>query len=149
MKPRALREAGRLGLAATGIAIALLPFFKLDDYTPNGWDASWWIRLALIASLIGLVVERLRLAAAAIAVATIALRLAVPPDFGLDYDGLNVPTERAFGVYVALAAAITALLAELARRRAQPAPPDPSPGSPRSGTEAEGSASGSAGPAPA
>ena len=143
----------RIALALTGLAIALLPWFRLDDYAPNGWDASWWIRLALLAVIAGLLVPesspRLRLAAAAVAVAAIAFRLIVPPDFGFDYDGLDVPTERAFGAWVGLATALAALLAEALPLRARPAPPDPSPGSPRSGTAAEASASEPAGPAPA
>jgi hypothetical protein len=144
-----VRHLPRAGLAACGLAIALLPFFKLDDHTPNGWDASWWIRLALLAALVGIVAERLRLAAAAVAVVAIAFRLAVPPDFGFAYDGLDVPTDRAWGAYVALATALAALLAEGLRLRARPAPPDPSPGSPRSGTGPEASSAGPAGPAPA
>ena len=142
----------RIAFALTGLAIVLLPWFELDDYTPNGWDASWWIRLALLAVLVGLAVPeggRLRAALAAVAVAAIGFRLAVPPDFGFDYDGLDVPTERAFGAYVALATALAALLAEALRLRGRPAPPDPSPGSPRSGTGAEASSAGPAGPAPA
>ena len=147
-EPR-LRLAARISLAVCGLAIVLLPWYELDEYTPNGWDASWWIRLALLAVLIGIAVERLRLAMAAIVVAAIALRLIVPPDFGFDYDGLDVPTERAFGAWVALAAALTALAAEVLRLRARPAPPDPTPGSPRSGTGSAASSSGPAGPAPA
>ena len=145
----------RGAFALTGLAIVLLPWFRLDDYTPNGWDASWWIRLALLAALLGLALgpaeeaARLRVALAAVAVAAIGFRLAVPPDFGFDYDGLEVPTERAFGAWVALATALAALLAEALRLRARPAPPDPSPGSPRSDTAPEASASGSGGPAPA
>ncbi len=140
----------RIALAATGIAVALLPWFELDEYTANGWDASWWIRLALVAVLVGMIVEgRARIALTAVAVAAIAFRLAVPPDFGFDFDGLDVPTERAFGAWVALATALAALLAEALRLRARPAPPDPSPGSPRSGTGSEASSSAPAGPAPA
>ena len=149
-EPR-LRLAARIAFAATGIAIAVLPWFELDEYTPNGWDASWWIRLALLAVIVGLVATdaRARVAAAGVAVAAIAFRLIVPPDFGFDYDGLDVPTERAFGAWVALATALTALAAEALRLRARPAPTDPSPGSPRSGTGSAASSSAPAGPAPA
>jgi peptidoglycan/LPS O-acetylase OafA/YrhL len=160
-EPRSQREAARLALAArlafaaTALAVVLLPWYTLDDYTPNGWDASWWIRLALLAALLGLALGaageagRLRHALAAAAVAAIAFRLAVPPDFGFDFDGLDVPTERAWGAYVGLATALGALLAEGLRLRARPAPPDPSPGSLRSGTGSEASSSAPAGPAPA
>ena len=145
----------RAGFAILGLAVVVLPWYRLDDYTPNGWDATWWARLALLAAVVGLATahdERLtkvRLAAAAIAVTAVAWRLAVPPDFGFAFDGLDVPTERRVGAPIALAAALLALAAELLRLRARPAPPDPSPGSPRSGTAGEASASGPAGPAPA
>jgi hypothetical protein len=154
----------RIGFALTGLAVVLAPWYALDDYVPNGWDATWWARVALIASLAGLALAsagaagvrlpmapeaaaRIRLALAAVAVAAIAFRLAVPPDFGFGFDGLDVPTERRVGAPLALAGALTALVAEtLQVRRARPGP---SPGSPRSGTAGEASASGPAGPAPA
>ena len=145
----------RAAFAATALATVFLPWFALGEYTPNGWDATWWARLALLASLFGLALAsvpgagRLRVAAAAIAAAAIALRLAIPPDFGFGYDGLDVPTERRIGAPVALATALVALATELLRLRARPARPDPSPDSPRSDTAAEASASGPAGPAPA
>ena len=143
----------RAAFGLTGLAVVLLPWYRLDDYTPNGWDATWWARLALLAAVAGLALapfaaERLRLAMAAVAVAAIAFRLAFPPDFGFAFDGLDVPTERAVGIYVALAAALVALITEL-RLRARPARPAQSPDSRRSDTGAEASASGPAGPAPA
>lgn len=144
-EPRAL--AARLAFAATALAIVLLPWFRLDDYTPNGWDATWWARLALLAVLAGLALtavpgtERIRVGLAAVTVAAIALRLAIPPDFGFAFDGLDVPTERRIGAPVALATALAALLLEALRLRARPARPDPSPGSPRSDTAAGASAS--------
>ena len=148
-EPRWLRRAARVGFAILALATVLLPWYRLDDYTPNGWDATWFARIALVAAAVGLVAgpSRVRVAAAAMAVLAVAYRLAVPPDFGFAFDGLEVPTERRIGVAVALAAALTALVAELLR--APRARPDPSPGSPRSGTAAEASASEPAGPAPA
>lgn len=143
----------RAGFAVLALATVLLPWYRLDDYTPNGWDATWWARLALTAAVVGLALgsvkgmSRIRLAAAGIAVLAIAYRLAVPPDFGFAFDGLEVPTERGIGAPIALAGALTALAAELLRARR--ARPGPSPGSPRSGTAAEASASEPAGPAPA
>ena len=150
-----LGNLARLGFALTAAAAVLLPWFRLDDYEPSGWDASAWGKVAALAAVAGLALAsgdalaKVRLALAATAVAAIALRLAVPPDFGFAFDGLEVPTERAIGAPVALATASLALVAELLRLRARPARPDPSPGSPRSGTAAEASASGPAGPAPA
>ena len=150
-----MRDAARLGFAATALATVLLPWFRLDDYTPNGWDATAWGKVALIAALLGLALSHaeragpVRAALAAIAVLAIALRLAVPPDFGFAFDGLDVPTERRIGAPVALATALLALVAETFRLRARAAPPGPSPDSPRSDTAGEASASGPAGPAPA
>ncbi len=150
-----LANLARAGFALTALAVVLAPWYRLGDYTPNGWDATWWARLALLAAVVGLAIAhveelaRVRLAAAAVAVLAIAFRLAVPPDFGFGFDGLEVGTERAVGAPIALAAALLALGPEALRLRARPAPPDPSPGSPRSGTAAEASASGPAGPAPA
>ena len=139
--------------AICGLAVVVLPWYRLDDYTSNGWDATWWARLALLAAVVGLATAqveraaRVRLAAAAVAALAIAFRLVAAPDFGFAFDGLDVPTERHVGAPIALAAALLALGAELHRaRRARPAP---SPDSPRSGTAGEASASGSAGPAPA
>ena len=154
-EPRALREAARLGFALTGLAVVLLPWYRLDDYTPNGWDATAWGKVALLAAAAGLALAsagalpQARAGLAAAAVAAIAFRLAVPPDFGFAFDGLEVPTERAIGAPVALATALLALAAELLRLRARRARPGPSPDSPRSGTAAEASASGPADPAPA
>jgi peptidoglycan/LPS O-acetylase OafA/YrhL len=150
-----LRDLARAGFAITALAVVLLPWFRLDDYTPNGWDATWWARLALLAAVGGLVLAsidrapQLRLALALVASAAIAFRLVVPPDFGFAFDGLEVPTERRVGAPLALAAALLALAVESARLRARPARPGPSPDSPRSDTAAEASASGPAGPAPA
>ena len=150
-----LPNLSRAAFALLGLAVVLLPWYRLDDYTPNGWDATWWARLALLAAVVGLALAhvdelgRVRLAAAAIAVLAVAFRLAVPPDFGFAFDGLEVPTERAPGAPVALAAALLALAAEVLRLRGRAAGTDPTPGSPRSGTAGEASASGPAGPAPA
>ena len=147
------RNLARAGFAILGLAVVALPWYSLDDYTPNGWDATWFARIALIAAVVGLATAdaaglgRVRLAAAAVAVAAVAFRLIAPPDFGFGFDGLDVPTERSFGAPVALAGALTALAAESLRARR--ARTGPSPGSPRSGTAAEASASGPAGPAPA
>ena len=158
-----LGNAARVAYAATALAIVLLPWFRLDDYVPNGWEATWWARLALLACILGLALAsmeaagrrplqprlaaRVRVTLAAVAVAAIALRLAVPPDFGFAFSGLEVPTERRIGAPVALATALLALVLELLRAR--PARPDPSPDSQRSGTAAEASAAGPSGPAPA
>jgi hypothetical protein len=160
-EPRGLRKLSRAGFAITALAVVLAPWYALDDYVPNGWDATWWARLAALAGMALASAEaararlpldrrlaaRIRIGLAALAAAAVAFRLAVPPDFGFAFDGLEVPTERRVGPVLALAAALLALGAELAlERRARSAP---IPGSPRSGTAAEGSASGPAGPAPA
>jgi hypothetical protein len=131
--------------AVLGLSVVLLPWYALDDYVPNGWDATWWARVALAAALAGLALAsagrapRAQLALAAIALAAVVFRLADPPDFGFGFDGLDVPTARRAGPWVAVGAALLALLAlapELRRER-----PLPAPDSPRSGTGPAASAS--------
>ena len=148
-----MRHLARAGFALTALATVLLPWYRLDDYVPNGWDATAWGKVALLAAIAGLALASVeeaasaRIALAALAVAAIAFRLAVPPDFGFAFDGLDVPTELRPGALVALLGALLALVAELLQERR--ARTGPSPDSPRSGTGAEASASGPAGPAPA
>ena len=140
----------RAGFALAALAIVLLPWFALDDYVPNCWDATWFARVALVACLAGIALTslelhpRARAALAAVAIAAAAFRLAVPPDFGFGFDGLDVPTERRVGPWAALAGLVLALLAELAGLRASP-----SPGSPPPDTAAAPPASAPEGPAPA
>jgi peptidoglycan/LPS O-acetylase OafA/YrhL len=148
-----LHNLARIGFAVTALAVLLAPWYRLDDYVPNGWDASWWVRLAFVAALAGLALAstnvnpQARIMLAVVAVGAIAFRLAIPPDFGFAFDGLDVPTERRVGAPLGLAGALLVLVAELLQeRRARTAR---SPGSPRSGTAEEASASGPAGPAPA
>jgi hypothetical protein len=134
--------AGRLralAIAASGVAglsVVLLPWYRLDAYEPNGWDATWWARAALAAALlniVGLRFHRTGLAAlaAALALALIAIRTASPPDFGFAFDGLKVPVERQAGCWVALGSSLLALLASswLAWARAEAASPPPAPSS--------------------
>jgi hypothetical protein len=120
-KPRALAIAA---CALLALAVALTPWYALDEYVPNGWDATRWARAAALLALGAIVavrIDRLREAAilTAIAAACVAFRTIVPPDFGFAFDGLDVPVERRWGLFVALAAAIVALAAtlRLARRR--------------------------------
>ena len=119
-EPRRLRAASRAGFAIAALAVVLAPWYRLDDYVPNGWDATWWARLALLASLLGLVLAsmpeagRIRIALAAVAVAAIAFRLAVVPDFGFGFDGLDVPVARRWGLFVALGVSIVATAATAA-----------------------------------
>ena len=106
--------------AVVALAVVLTPWFALDEYVPNGWDATWWARGAAIAALLAIValrMERHAIAAGLIVLALgcIAVRVIAPPDFGFGFDGLDVPTERRWGIYVALGAAVVALLASLAR----------------------------------
>jgi hypothetical protein len=109
-----------------GLAVVLTPWFALDDYKPNGWDATWWARGAAILAVLAIVALRLdrgRIAAALIgaALACVLVRLIAPPDFGFAFDGLDVSTERRWGIYVALAAALVALVAGALRLRGRPA----------------------------
>ena len=122
-----LRAAAIGGAALLALATVLTPWFALDDYTPNGWDATWWARLALLAAVVAIVALRLgedRPAAAllALALACVAFRAIFPPDFGFGFDGLDVGTERNWGLWVALAGAVVGLVAAvlLARRGTAP-----------------------------
>jgi hypothetical protein len=132
--------AGRLRVLAiaasaiVGLSVVLLPWYRLDAYEPNGWDATWWARAALAAALANIVSirfgrHRLAVAAAALGLAFIALRVASPPDFGFGFDGLTVPVERQAGCWVALGSSLLALLASSrlawARPEAAPRPPAP------------------------
>ena len=129
--------------AVLALSVALLPWYALDDYEPNGWDATWWARAAALAALATIVLLRLpgrdreATIAAALGLAFVALRVIDPPDFGFGFDGLKVPVERQAGCWVALASAALALAASL-RLAWSPAPPPaaapeqpgPAPGQP-------------------
>ena len=125
--------AANAGLA---LSVLVLPWYALDDYVSNGWDASWLLRGVLALALVNIVLARIggatRLAASAAAgaVALVAVRVAVPPDFGFDFDGLDVPVERRVGCWVGLGAAALAFIAaalELrggaGRRHSEASPP--------------------------
>jgi peptidoglycan/LPS O-acetylase OafA/YrhL len=129
LRPRAIHfedRARALAIAAAALvalSVALTPWYALDEYVPNGWDATWWARAAAAAAiataaLLQLTRDREATALAAIALACVAFRTAVLPDFGFAFDGLSVPVERRWGLYLALAAAIVALAvcARIARR---------------------------------
>ena len=117
-------------LASSGLlaaSILLLPWYGLGAYEPNGWDATFWLRVALVLAVLNLVGVRARERAsgsvplAAAALVLVALRVLLPPDFGFDFDGLEVPVERRVGAWIGLAAAAGALAAALAGR-SPPAP---------------------------
>jgi hypothetical protein len=98
------------------LSVVLTPWYALGDYIPNGWDATWWARIALLAALAGTLALRFgrrreAIALIAVALACVALRAIVVPDFGFAFDGLKVPVERRWGIWVALAAGAVALVA--------------------------------------
>jgi hypothetical protein len=131
---RSVRAVAVTAAAVTGLAVVLLPWYALDDYEPNGWDATWWARAAAAAALVTIVALRLghpRLGAviAALGAAFIAYRTAQPPDFGFAFDGLKVPMERRAGCWVALGSSLLALLSSARLAWARPAPPPPAPSS--------------------
>jgi hypothetical protein len=122
LRPRAIHVEDRAlalalaGAALVALSVALTPWYALDEYAPNGWDATWWARAAAVAALATMVALRIgrhREAAvlAAVALACVVFRTAVLPDFGFAFDGLEVPVERRWGLYVALAGAVVALVA--------------------------------------
>ena len=113
-------------LVAFALCTLLLPWYALGEYVASGWQATWLARVALIAAVAAAVVLRLphgartlRIAGglSLLAVVLTAIRVAVPPDFGFDFGGLEVPVERRFGVWVALGVAALASLALFARAR--------------------------------
>ena len=102
--------------AVVALSVVLLPWFALAAYEPNGWDATWWARAALVLSGAAIVMVRGRawppavLAVSAAALVCVLVRLVWPPDFGFGFGGLDVGTERRAGVWVAAAAATVAVL---------------------------------------
>jgi hypothetical protein len=110
--------------AGVAISVFVGPWFALYRYTPNGWHATWWARLALLLAAVNLVLMaadlfgRARIVLAALTVAAVALRVVWPPDFGFAFDALKVPVARRPGLWVALGLAVAALvLIVVARRR--------------------------------
>jgi hypothetical protein len=109
-------RVGMGALGVLGLSILLTPWFAMDDYTPNGWDATWWARIALIAAIAGIVLMRIgrtceAAAAAVLALACVAVRAIAVPDFGFGFDGLDVPVDRSWGLWIALAAGVIAVAA--------------------------------------
>jgi hypothetical protein len=119
--------------ALLALAIVLLPWYELGDYVPNGWDATFWARAALILALIQIVLLRARtgpvIAVGGVIALFIAFRVALPPDFGFDFNGLAVDVTRRVGAWVGLGLALAgAVLTYLAvRAHPAPAPPPPQP----------------------
>lgn len=120
-----MTRARGAALASSGLlaaSILLLPWYALGAYEPNGWDATFWLRVALVLAVLNLVGVRAAERAsgsvplAAAALALVALRVLLPPDFGFDFDGLEVPVERRVGAWIGLAAAAGALAAAMAGR---------------------------------
>jgi hypothetical protein len=110
------------GCALLALAVVLTPWYALGDYVPNGWDATWWARIALVAALGAAVAlrvghQREAVALLALALACVAFRTVVPPDFGFSFDGLGVPVGRRWGLWLALAAGAVAFLATAVRSR--------------------------------
>jgi hypothetical protein len=116
----AARALALAGSAALALSIVLLPWYALGDYVPNGWDATAWLRAALVLAALNLAAARGGGAgSAALALAALVLvagRVALPPDFGFDFDGLEVPVERRVGAWVGLGAALLVVAAALAGR---------------------------------
>jgi hypothetical protein len=129
-----VRYAAVAASALVALSVVLLPWYALDGYEPNGWDATWWARAALGAALLTVIALRFGHAGAAAALALLAAafvsyRTAQLPDFGFGFDGLKVPVERQAGCWVALASSFVALLASswLAWARRRPAGQEPAP----------------------
>ena len=116
-------SARNVALGACGVlalAVVLTPWYALDDYVPNGWDATWWARAALVAALVAALALRFgrrteAIAFAAVALACVIFRVIAVPDFGFAFNGLDVPVERRWGLWLALAAGVVALGASLTK----------------------------------
>src|SRR5438067_3418589 len=90
------RAAGLAASAGFAVSVFVGPWFALFRYTPNGWHATLWARVALLFAVANVVltalalVPAIRVALAALATAAVAIRLIWPPDFGLALNGLSV-----------------------------------------------------------
>ena len=116
-----------LANAVLALSIVLLPWYALGNYVPNGWDATFWARVALVLAVVNLVAARRgrggSRALAGLVLLIVAARVALPPDFGFDFDGLDVPVARRAGAWIGLAAAAAAFAAAVSQsRRSGPAP---------------------------
>ena len=114
------RNIAIAGCGVLALSVVLTPWYALDDYVPNGWDATWWARGALVAALAGALALRFgrrreALALIAIALACVIFRVIAVPDFGFGFNGLDVPVERRWGLWLALAAGVVALGASLGK----------------------------------
>jgi fucose permease len=109
------RAAGLAASAGFAVSVFVGPWFALFRYTPNGWHATLWARVALLFAVANIVltalalVSAIRVALAALATAAVAIRLIWPPDFGLAFNGLSVPVERRPGVWISFGLAAAAL----------------------------------------
>jgi hypothetical protein len=115
-----MRKLALGGCLVLVVSIALTPWYALDDYVPDGWDATWWARAAAVLAVLAAVALRTRrdrIAAGLIgaALACVVFRAIVVPDFGFGFDGLAVPVERRWGLWLAVAAAALALIAGLTK----------------------------------
>ncbi len=106
-------------------AILLLPWYSLGEYDPSGWEASFWLRAALVLTLLATLALRFEVigarafaGAALVVLAMVAFRVALPPDFGFDFDGLDVPVDRSLGAWAGLGAAVAFAVAALGEARA-------------------------------
>ena len=108
------------GCAVLALSVVLTPWYALSDYVPNGWDATWWARVALVAALAAALAlqfghRREAIGLIAVALACVVFRVIAVPDFGFGFDGLPVPVERRWGLWLALAAGVVALIAAAAQ----------------------------------
>ena len=102
--------------AVVALSVVLLPWYALDAYEPNGWNATDWARGAAAAAIVTIMLVRFgfcrtAVLEAAVALGCVAYCVISPPDFGFGFDGLSVPVERRIGCWVALGASSLALLA--------------------------------------
>ena len=104
------------GPALLALSAVLAPWYALGEYRPDGWEATWWVRAAVVLAVATIVLARLGALRAVRVTATttllaVAFRVLLPPDFGFGFDGLEVPTEPRAGAFAGLGGAAAAALA--------------------------------------
>ena len=111
---RRSRASALAANAVLALSIVLTPWYALAAYMPSGWQATWLLRLALAIALVNIVALRVGRPLGGLvrpslaALALIVFRVAVPPDFGFDFAGLEVGVHRRWGCGLGLAAALVA-----------------------------------------
>ena len=124
---RVFRLAIAAALLFTAIAVGQ-DWYWLGPYKPSGWQASDYIKVAVVCAGVNVVLGlgmllgywkgpqtiRFVRVLATVALAAVILRMALPPHFGFDFAGVEIDTRRLVGAWLGFgAAAVSALCAWL------------------------------------